>query len=92
VPSRSLDPSTQDTAWPYALGSGRPEQNESRDDDFLGQNVGIGKVVRIFEAFVAEPEDVKTGFGVVRSLIHLFKPNPNAVPKTSKLTATHTLN
>jgi len=29
--------------------------------DFLGQNVGVGKVVRLFEAFVSEPEDVEAG-------------------------------
>jgi hypothetical protein len=38
------DPSTQDTAWPYALARGRPEQNEWRDDDFLGENVKIGRL------------------------------------------------
>jgi hypothetical protein len=27
-------------------------------DDFLGENVGGGKVVGVFEAFVAESEDV----------------------------------
>jgi hypothetical protein len=70
--------STQDTAWPYALARGRPEQNESTDDDLPGQNIGIGEIVGFFEAFIAEPEDIKTGFGVVRSLIHLFKPNPNS--------------
>jgi hypothetical protein len=30
-------------------------------DDFLGENVGIGKVVGAFEAFVPEPEDVEAG-------------------------------
>jgi hypothetical protein len=49
-------PSTQDTAWPYALARGRPEQNESRDDDLPGQNIGIGEIVGFFEAFVAEPK------------------------------------
>jgi len=28
-------------------------------DDFPGENVGIGKVVGIFEALVAKPEDVE---------------------------------
>jgi len=29
-------------------------------DDFLGENVGIGKVVGFFEP-LAEPEDIETG-------------------------------
>jgi hypothetical protein len=28
-------------------------------DDFQGENVGIGKVVGVFEAFISEPEDVE---------------------------------
>jgi hypothetical protein len=28
------------------------------NDDFLGENVGIGKIVGGFEAFVSKPEDV----------------------------------
>jgi hypothetical protein len=35
-------------------------------DDFLGQYVGIGKVVGYFEAFVFEPEDLEVGFVAVR--------------------------
>jgi len=31
-------------------------------DDFLGENVGIGKIVGVFEGFVSEPEDVETDF------------------------------
>jgi hypothetical protein len=27
-------------------------------DDFLGENVGIGQIVGVFEAFRLEPEDV----------------------------------
>jgi len=27
-------------------------------DDFPGENVGIGKIVGVFEAFVSKPEDV----------------------------------
>ncbi|MBI2349924.1 MAG: hypothetical protein HYV00_00295 [Deltaproteobacteria bacterium] len=30
-------------------------------DDFLGQDVGIGKVVGFFDAFIFEPEDVEAG-------------------------------
>ena len=52
----------------------------SRGRRFLGQNVGIGEIVGFFEAFIAEPEDIEAGFVAVRSLIHLFKPNPNAFP------------
>ena len=40
---------------------GRPERSESRDNDFLWQNVGIGEIVEFFEAFVSEPEDIKAG-------------------------------
>jgi hypothetical protein len=31
-------------------------------DDFLGENVGVGKVVGAFDAFVSEPKDVEAGF------------------------------
>jgi len=31
-------------------------------DDFLGENVGFGKIVGVFEPFVSEPENVETGF------------------------------
>jgi hypothetical protein len=34
-------------------------------DDFLGENVGIGKVVGVFETVVAEPEDVEAGLVAV---------------------------
>jgi len=27
-------------------------------DDLLGENVGIGEIVGLFEAFVSKPEDV----------------------------------
>jgi hypothetical protein len=30
-------------------------------DDFLGENVGIGKIVGVFEALVYKPEDVEAG-------------------------------
>jgi hypothetical protein len=30
-------------------------------DDLLGQNVGIGKIVGVFQAFVSKPEDVEAG-------------------------------
>ena len=36
-------------------------------NDFLGQNVGIGEVVGLFEALVSEPEDVEAGLVAVRS-------------------------
>jgi hypothetical protein len=47
-----LDASTRSAAWPWALARGRPERSESRDDDFLREHIGIGKVVGFFEAFV----------------------------------------
>jgi hypothetical protein len=28
-------------------------------DDFLGEYIGIGKIVGVFEAFVSKPEDVE---------------------------------
>lgn len=31
-------------------------------DYFFGQEVGVGEVGGVFEAFVAEPEDIKAGF------------------------------
>jgi hypothetical protein len=31
-------------------------------DDFLGEYIGIWKIVGVFEAFVSEPEDVEAGF------------------------------
>lgn len=31
-------------------------------NDFLGENIGIGKIVGFFEAFVSEPKDVKVGY------------------------------
>jgi hypothetical protein len=31
-------------------------------DDFLGDDVGVGKVGRVFEGVIFEPEDVEAGF------------------------------
>jgi len=31
-------------------------------DDFLSENVGIGKIVGVFETFISEPEEVGAGF------------------------------
>ena len=45
-----FDPSTRFTAWPWTLARGRPERNESRDDDLLSEHIGIGKIVGLFEA------------------------------------------
>jgi len=28
-------------------------------DDFLGENVGVGQIVGVFEAFISEPQDVE---------------------------------
>jgi hypothetical protein len=30
-------------------------------DDLLGENVGVGKAVGVFEALISEPEDVEAG-------------------------------
>jgi hypothetical protein len=46
-----FDPSTQSRACPSTLAWGRPERSESRDDDLLGENVEIGKLVELFEGF-----------------------------------------
>jgi hypothetical protein len=37
-------------------------------DNFLGENVGLGKVVGVFKAFVSEPEDVRAGLDGSSSL------------------------
>jgi len=34
-------------------------------DNFLGQNIKVGEVVGVFEAFVSEPEDVQARFVAV---------------------------
>jgi hypothetical protein len=46
-----------DAVHAIALARGRPERSETRDDEFLDENVGIGQVVGFFEAFI--PEDVE---------------------------------
>ncbi len=38
-------------------------------DDFLGENVGIGKVVELLEAFISEPEDVEAGIVAVDEFV-----------------------
>ena len=60
---------------PWILAQGRPEREESRDDDFLGENVEIGKIVGFFQAFVSEPEDVEAGFVAVDVSQLIFKRN-----------------
>jgi hypothetical protein len=35
----------------------------------LGENVGIGKLVGFFEAFVSDPGDVKAGFAAVDRIL-----------------------
>jgi len=67
-----LDPSTRSTGGPSVLARGRPERSESRDDDFLGENVGIGEIIGFFKAFVSEPNDVEAGFN--RSFFRFYKP------------------
>ena len=31
------------------------------DDDFLGEDIRVGEIVGVFEAFLREPEDVEAG-------------------------------
>jgi hypothetical protein len=58
-----IDPSTRSTGWPWVLARGpfglrlrarrRSERSESREDDFLGEDVGIGEIIGFFKAFVS---------------------------------------
>ena len=41
--------------------------------DFLSENVGVGEVVGIFEAFVSATEDVEAGFIAFEKLLGLEK-------------------
>ena len=43
-------------------------------DNLLGENVGIGEIVGVFEAFVREPEDVEAGFVAVEAFPPLALP------------------
>jgi hypothetical protein len=38
-------------------------------DDFLGKNVGIGKIVRGFEALVSKPENVEAGLVAIDEFV-----------------------
>jgi len=60
-------------------------------DDFLGENVGVGKTVGVFEAFVSEPEEIEAGFVVIEPLFVLFKPNPHSPPFSNDNLATFLL-
>jgi len=40
-------------------------------DDFLGENVGVGKAVRFFEAFVSQQRDVEAGLVALDELFML---------------------
>jgi hypothetical protein len=42
-------------------------------DDFLGQHVGIGKIVGFFEAFVSGVEDVQAGFVAVDEFVVIIR-------------------
>jgi hypothetical protein len=37
-------------------------------DDFLGDNVRLGEIVGLFQAFVSEPENIQAGFVAVDEL------------------------
>jgi hypothetical protein len=41
-------------------------------DDFLSENVGIGKIVGVFEAFVSATEDVEAGFVAADEFFLIF--------------------
>jgi hypothetical protein len=41
-------------------------------DDFLGENVWVGEIVRHFEAFVSEPENVEAGSLAVNATVWYF--------------------
>jgi hypothetical protein len=41
-------------------------------NDFLGENIGIGKVIGFIKAFVSEPEDVEAGLVAGKSRIKRF--------------------
>jgi len=43
-------------------------------DDFLGENVGIGKIVGVFEAFVSQPGDVEAGLVTVDEVFVVVGP------------------
>jgi hypothetical protein len=34
-------------------------------DDWLGENIRIGKIVEFFQAFVSQPGDVQAGFVIL---------------------------
>jgi len=63
-----LDP--LDAVRCLVLAQGRLERVHSRDDDLLGENIRIGKIVGFFQAFISEPEDVGAGFVAVHRFIH----------------------
>lgn len=49
-------------------------------DDFLGEDVGVGEIIRFFESFVSEPEDVEAGFVAVDEFLVFI-----SAPPTCKL-------
>jgi hypothetical protein len=51
-------------------------------DDFVGENVGIGKIVGAFEAFGAEPEDVAAKKLACPRFLPLNKSNSHARPRS----------
>ncbi len=68
-----------------------PAAGQEVVDDFLGENVGVGKFAGAFAAFVCEPEDVEAGFVVTEPLYVLFKPNPHSPPFSNDNLATFLL-
>jgi len=38
-------------------------------DDFLGESIGIGKIVRVLETLLSEPEDVEAGIVAIDEFV-----------------------
>ena len=38
-------------------------------DDFLGESIGIGKIVRVLETLLSKPEDVEAGIVAIDELV-----------------------
>ena len=47
-------------------------------DDLLSENVGIGKIVGLFEAFISEPEDVEA-FSRSKTSLSPFRIEPTEI-------------
>ena len=45
-------------------------------ESFRAEHVGVGKVIRFFEAFVSEPGDIEAGFPALSSEVQKFRMSP----------------